>query len=63
MIAAAGLLEPRKRFGLMIDRLAPLLSSGKVSLLIAGAGPEASSLHALADRMKIGSGVRLLGHI
>ncbi len=62
IIAAAGLLEPRKRFGMVIENLSPLLASGEALLLIAGAGAEEASLRALAGRYRADS-VRFLGFI
>jgi len=62
IIAAAGLLEPRKRFAMIIENLSPLLATGQALLLIAGAGPEEASLRALAGRYRAG-GVRFLGFI
>jgi glycosyltransferase involved in cell wall biosynthesis len=62
IIAAAGLLEPRKRFGLIIEKLSPLLDSGEAMLVIAGAGPEEASLRALARRYRTDA-VRFLGFI
>jgi len=62
VIAAAGLLEPRKRFGMIIDKLSPLLTSGAAMLVIAGAGPEEAALRALAGRYPPDA-VRFLGFI
>jgi glycosyltransferase involved in cell wall biosynthesis len=62
IIAAAGLLEPRKRFGMIIEKLSPLLDSGEAMLVIAGAGPEEASLRSLAGRSRAGA-VRFLGFV
>lgn len=63
VIAAAGLLEPRKRFGFMIRRLAPLLAARGAMLVIAGQGPEETALKSLVSRLGLDRKVRLVGFI
>jgi glycosyltransferase involved in cell wall biosynthesis len=62
VITAAGLLEPRKRFGMIIEKLSPLLARGEAMLVIAGAGAEEASLRTLARRYRPDA-VRFLGFI
>lgn len=47
VVGVLGRLDPNKRFGLVIDAVAPLLGSG-VKLLVAGDGPERAELRELA---------------
>ena len=47
VVGVLGRLDPNKRFGLVIDAVAPLLGSG-VKLLVAGDGPEHAELRELA---------------
>jgi glycosyltransferase involved in cell wall biosynthesis len=63
VITAAGLLEPRKRFDLIIGQLAPLLRSGRAQLLLAGDGPAAAALRARAEALDVAGAVRLLGYV
>ncbi len=56
-------LEPRKRVDLILRALAPRTSSGALQLLIAGDGPERSSLVALARSLGVAERVRFAGYV
>jgi glycosyltransferase involved in cell wall biosynthesis len=65
VLLAVGTLEKRKRFDLMIKRLAPLLRDPRrdVLLVIAGSGNEYESLELTARRVGVRSRVFFPGHI
>jgi glycosyltransferase involved in cell wall biosynthesis len=63
MIVAIGALEARKRHALMITGLKPLLSTGKVNLVIAGDGRERASLERLTARYELQNRVLFLGQV
>jgi glycosyltransferase involved in cell wall biosynthesis len=63
VLVAAGLLERRKRFGLLIERLSPLLASGGAVLVIAGSGPEELELKSLTSRLGLARKVKFLGFV
>lgn len=63
VIIAIGALEARKRYELMIRELLPLLSTGEVTLVIAGDGRERSALERVATRNGVANHVRFLGHV
>lgn len=62
VVVAAGLLEPRKRFSLIVQSLAPLLRAGQLQLVIAGEGPLRDELAALVGRLDL-RGMHLLGYV
>ena len=62
LIVAAGLLEPRKRFGLLIARLAPILRRGDAMLVIAGTGQDEMPLRAQIAALGLTDRVRLVGY-
>jgi glycosyltransferase involved in cell wall biosynthesis len=55
-------LEPRKRVGLIVERLAPRLGNGSLTLLVAGSGSTAP-VETLARSLGVADRVRLLGHV
>jgi glycosyltransferase involved in cell wall biosynthesis len=63
VIVATGMLEPRKRFDLIIRELAPVLDQASATLIIAGDGPEKERLRSLALELGVPRRVRLLGHV
>ena len=63
LVIAIGALEARKRYALMIRRLQPLLSTGEVTLVIAGDGRERSALEGAVTRNRVANHVRFLGHV
>ena len=63
MAAVVATLEPRKRVGLVIRELAPEISRGSLSLVVAGEGELRSELEGLISELRIADGVRLLGHV
>ena len=60
---SVGLLLPRKRHALLIDRLAPLLRGGALHLVIAGDGDERRALERQAAALGVAGAVSLLGHV
>jgi glycosyltransferase involved in cell wall biosynthesis len=63
IIIAAGLLERRKRFDLIIEKLAPLLQTRRFILVVAGEGPERQRLTTLAARLQVSGQVRFVGYV
>lgn len=63
VLVAAGSLEPRKRFDLVLTRLAPLLREGKTQLFIAGSGPERGRLVDRARELGVGETTTFVGHL
>jgi glycosyltransferase involved in cell wall biosynthesis len=63
LAVTAGALEARKRHDLALSRLSPLLQRGETYLAIAGRGPLASQLSALAKSLGVADRVMLLGHV
>jgi glycosyltransferase involved in cell wall biosynthesis len=63
VLLAVGALEARKRQRLLIKRIAPLLTSGEVQLVIAGDGPELDRLRSCASELGVGPSVRFLGYV
>jgi glycosyltransferase involved in cell wall biosynthesis len=61
IILGAGLLEPRKRYDLIIEQLEPLLRRRRSSLLIAGDGPTRERLLKLASQLGVSDRVFFLG--
>jgi glycosyltransferase involved in cell wall biosynthesis len=62
-IVCLGELRPVKAFDLLIKALGILKASGRhVSATIAGEGPEAAALMALAERLEVADRVRFAGH-
>jgi glycosyltransferase involved in cell wall biosynthesis len=62
-IVTMGRLEPRKRPGLILDKLAPLIAAGRIQLAVAGEGPDRARLLSQAHRLGVASDVHVLGHI
>jgi glycosyltransferase involved in cell wall biosynthesis/SAM-dependent methyltransferase len=60
---ALGLLEPRKRHDLLLERIAPLLRRRECLLVVAGDGSERDRLVKLAAELSIADQVRFLGHV
>jgi glycosyltransferase involved in cell wall biosynthesis/SAM-dependent methyltransferase len=58
-----GLLEPRKRHDLLLERVAPLLRAGECVLAIAGDGSERERLENLTAQLAIADRVQFLGHV
>ncbi|TAL09595.1 MAG: glycosyltransferase [Chloroflexota bacterium] len=56
-------LEPRKRVGLVLTELAPLLRSGQLTLAVAGDGPERGTLERDSANLDVSDEVRFLGHV
>jgi glycosyltransferase involved in cell wall biosynthesis len=63
LILAVGALEPRKRYDLMIERLAELLHARSAQLAIAGDGPLRNRLRRLAEELGVADHVSLLGQL
>jgi glycosyltransferase involved in cell wall biosynthesis len=63
LIVAIGALEPRKRYRLMLRKVAPLLRDGNARLAIAGAGPDREELERTAHELQVASSVDFLGHV
>jgi len=62
-IVCVGELRPVKAIDVLIEALAILRQSGRrVSATIAGEGPDAAKLQALADRQGLADQVRFIGH-
>ena len=62
-IVSVGALEPRKRHGLLISAIAPLLESNAINVLIAGDGPNRDRLETTIANTAGGEAVRMLGHV
>lgn len=60
MVAA---LDRRKRHGVAIKALAPLLAEGRTELVIAGQGPEREALEVLCRRLGVAGSVVFLGFV
>ena len=58
-----GLLEPRKRPHLVIERLAPLIRDEGLTLLLAGSGPMEQELRTQARTLGVDDGVVFLGQV
>jgi glycosyltransferase involved in cell wall biosynthesis len=63
LVIAMGALEARKRQHLIVDRLEPLLTGGRVQLAIAGTGDEGERLQHSVRRAGLEGSVRLLGYV
>lgn len=63
LLLAVGALTARKRYRMMLEKLAPLLMTTETRLAIAGDGPERRSLEAFASRLGVADRVRFLGHV
>jgi glycosyltransferase involved in cell wall biosynthesis len=63
LMLAIGALHPRKRYGLMLERLAPLMRATGARLAIAGDGSERGTLETAATRYGIRDRLHLLGHV
>ena len=62
LLISVGVLEPRKRHGLIIERLAPLLRDGRAHLAVAGAGDQAA-LRVLARTLGVLEQITFTGHL
>ena len=62
-LLAVGALEARKRHGLAISAVRPLIEQEQVQLVIAGEGPERARLEQLAGQLGLGGSVHLVGHL
>jgi glycosyltransferase involved in cell wall biosynthesis len=58
-----GFLERRKRQDLLLERLRPLLASGRAHLVVAGEGDRRAALVRLANEIGVAEAVRFLGHV
>jgi glycosyltransferase involved in cell wall biosynthesis len=63
LILAVGVLDPRKRYDLMLVQAAPVLKRVRGVLAIAGDGQERTMLQQLASDLGIGERVTFLGHV
>jgi glycosyltransferase involved in cell wall biosynthesis len=63
VILMVGALDPRKRHGLALTTLAPLLRQGKTQVLIAGQGPERHAIEVLCRRLGVSDAIQLLGFV
>lgn len=61
LLVAAGLLEPRKRYGVMLAALAGVLPELDAHLVIAGEGPERPRLELMVERLGLLGRVHLPG--
>jgi glycosyltransferase involved in cell wall biosynthesis len=62
LLISVGVLEPRKRQGLIIELLAPLLREGRAHLAVAGAGDQAP-LRLLARKLGVLQHITFTGHL
>lgn len=63
LVVAAGTLEPRKRYELILRELAPLLRGDAARLVVAGRGPSERHLRALAEELGVTRNVEFLGFV
>ena len=63
VLLSVGFLEGRKRHDLVLERLRPLLASGRAHLVVAGDGDRRPGLERLAKEIGVGEAVRFLGHV
>ncbi|WP_055408339.1 glycosyltransferase [Frankia sp. ACN1ag] len=61
LVGAVGRLAPVKRFDVLIDALAPLLSTGDTRLLVVGVGPQEGALRRRCAEHGISDAVHFLG--
>jgi glycosyltransferase involved in cell wall biosynthesis len=63
LFLAIGVLDPRKRYDLMLTGIAPVLARTGAHLAIAGDGRERAKIEVLARELGVAGHVHLLGHV